>query len=112
MNPNNMTEQTVETTPFEQTPGHELMRPAKVVKGSDQLRLITALQDLGLDLHGNNNDTADIDLRKAPDFIDYVSKNFAKDPNGFDEFTCGQGGFQRAIELAFAYASHLVKDAA
>ena len=101
---------------FDEVEGHELLRPLSKVKGSDQTRLMARLQRLGLlDEAGDDADQggiADLDLDEVADLIDYISERFALDSAEFDEFTCGEGGFVRALTLVMAYVGEMGKGAA
>ena len=97
---------------FSETPGHELLRPFSKVKGSDQLRLLARLTGLGLIGDDDDDEDAgpkldDLDFDLVADLIDYVSAHFANDPDEFDKWTMGNGGFERAMNLAVAYAGEL-----
>lgn len=95
--------------------GHELLRAPGKVKGSDQIRLIGKLKNLGFleDEEGDGADTEvdilSLDLEGLADFIDWVSDKFALDPEKFDEFTSGEEGYLKAIQLTIAYAATLGK---
>lgn len=101
---------------FDEVEGHELLRPLSKVKGSDQTRLMARLQRLGLlDEAGEDagqGGIADLDLDEVADLIDYISERFALDSAEFDEFTCGEGGFVRALTLVMAYVGEMGKGAA
>ena len=101
---------------FDEVEGHELLRPLSKVKGSDQTRLMARLQRLGLlDEAGDEagqGGIADLDLDEVADLIDYISERFALDSAEFDEFTCGEGGFVRALTLVMAYVGEMGKGAA
>ena len=101
---------------FAEVEGHELLRPLSKVKGSDQTRLMARLQRLGLlDEAGDDagqGGIADLDLDEVADLIDYISERFALDSAEFDEFTCGEGGFVRALTLVMAYVGEMGKGAA
>ena len=101
---------------FDEVEGHELLRPLSEVKGSDQTRLMARLQRLGLlDEAGDDagqGGIADLDLDEVADLIDYISERFALDSAEFDEFTCGEGGFVRALTLVMAYVGEMGKGAA
>lgn len=101
---------------FDEVEGHELLRPLSKVKGSDQTRLMARLQRLGLlDEAGDDagqGGIADLDLDEVADLIDYISERFALDSDAFDEFTCGEGGFVRALTLVMAYVGEMGKGAA
>ena len=101
---------------FDEVEGHELLRPLSKVKGSDQTRLMARLQRLGLlDEAGDDagqGGIADLDLDEFADLIDYISERFALDSAEFDEFTCGEGGFVRALTLVMAYVGEMGKGAA
>ena len=101
---------------FDEVEGHELLRPLSKVKGSDQTRLMARLQRLGLlDEAGGEagqGGIADLDLDEVADLIDYISERFALDSAEFDEFTCGEGGFVRALTLVMAYVGEMGKGAA
>lgn len=101
---------------FDEVEGHELLRPLSKVKGSDQTRLMARLQRLGLlDEAGDDagqGGIADLDLDEVADLIDYISERFALDSAEFDEFTCGEGGFVRALSLVMAYVGEMGKGAA
>ena len=101
---------------FDEVEGHELLRPLSKVKGSDQTRLMARLQRLGLlDEAGDDagpGGIADLDLDEVADLIDYISERFALDSDEFDEFTCGEGGFVRALTLVMAYVGEMGKGAA
>ena len=100
---------------FDEVEGHELLRPLSKVKGSDQTRLMARLQRMGL-LDEAKDDgpggIADLDLDEVADLIDYISERFALDSAEFDEFTCGEGGFVRALTLVMAYVGEMGKGAA
>ena len=101
---------------IDEAEGHELLRPLSKVKGSDQTRLMARLQRLGLlDEAGEDagqGGIADLDLDEVADLIDYISERFALDSAEFDEFTCGEGGFVRALTLVMAYVGEMGKGAA
>lgn len=101
---------------FDEVEGHELLRPLSKVKGSDQTRLMARLQRMGLlDEAGDDagqGGIADLDLDEVADLIDYISERFALDSAEFDEFTCGEGGFVRALTLVMAYVGEMGKGAA
>ena len=101
---------------FDEVEGHELLRPLSKVKGSDQTRLMARLQRLGLlDEAGEDAGQGgidDLDLDEVADLIDYISERFALDSAEFDEFTCGEGGFVRALTLVMAYVGEMGKGAA
>ena len=101
---------------FDEVEGHELLRPLSKVKGSDQTRLMARLQRLGLldEAEGEpgQGGIADLDLDEVADLIDYISERFALDSAEFDEFTCGEGGFVRALTLVMAYVGEMGKGAA
>lgn len=105
---------------FDEVEGHELLRPLSKVKGSDQTRLMARLQRLGLldegegeaDDEAGKRGIADLDLDEVADLIDYISERFALDSAEFDEFTCGEGGFVRALTLVMAYVGEMGKGAA
>ena len=101
---------------FDEVEGHELLRPLSKVKGSDQTRLMARLQRIGL-LDEAKDDGGeigfdDLDLDEVADLIDYISERFALDSAEFDEFTCGEGGFVRALSLVMAYVGEMGKGAA
>lgn len=101
---------------FDEVEGHELLRPLSKVKGSDQTRLMARLQRMGL-LDEAKDDGGeigfdDLDLDEVADLIDYISERFALDSTEFDEFTCGEGGFVRALTLVMAYVGEMGKGAA
>ena len=100
---------------FDEVEGHELLRPLSKVKGSDQTRLMARLQRMGL-LDEAKDDGGEIgfdglDLDEVADLIDYISERFALDSAAFDEFTCGEGGFSRALRLVMAYVGEMGKGA-
>lgn len=103
---------------FDEVEGHELLRPLSKVKGSDQTRLMARLQRLGLLDEGDGEGEpsegliADLDLDEVADLIDYISERFALDSAEFDEFTCGEGGFVRALTLVMAYVGEMGKGVA
>ena len=101
---------------FDEVEGHELLRPLSKVKGSDQTRLMARLQRLGLldEAKGDGDEIGfdDLDLDEVADLIDYISERFALDSAEFDEFTCGEGGFVRALTLVMAYVGEMGKGAA
>lgn len=97
---------------FSEIEGHELLKPFTKVKGSDQLRLLAQLKNLGVmgDDDGSEGiDIDDLDLEAVADLIDYVAARFAVDVDAFEEFTTGGQGYQRAMNLAIAYAGELGK---
>lgn len=101
---------------FDEVEGHELLRPLSKVKGSDQTRLMARLQRMGLldEAKGDGDEIGfdDLDLNEVADLIDYISERFALDSAEFDEFTCGEGGFVRALTLVMAYVGEMGKGAA
>lgn len=105
---------------FDEVEGHELLRPLSKVKGSDQTRLIARLKRLGLldeaegEAAGESGrfNVVDLDFDEVADLIDYISERFALDSAEFDEFTCGEGGFERAMNLAMAYVGEMGKGVA
>lgn len=101
---------------FDEVEGHELLRPLSKVKGSDQTRLMARLQRMGLldEAKGDDDEIGfdDLDLDEVADLIDYISERFALDSAEFDEFTCGEGGFVRALSLVMAYVGEMGKGAA
>ena len=101
---------------FDEVEGHELLRPLSKVKGSDQTRLMARLQRMGLldEAKGDGDEIGidDLDLDEVADLIDYISERFALDSAEFDEFTCGEGGFVRALTLVMAYVGEMGKGAA
>ena len=101
---------------FDEVEGHELLRPLSKVKGSDQTRLMARLQRMGLldeaEGEAGQGGIADLDLDEVADLIDYISERFALDSAEFDEFTCGEGGFVRALTLVMAYVGEMGKGAA
>lgn len=101
---------------FDEVEGHELLRPLSKVKGSDQTRLMARLQRLGLldeaEGEAGQGGIADLDLDEVADLIDYISERFALDSDAFDDFTCGEGGFVRALSLVMAYVGEMGKGAA
>ena len=101
---------------FDEVEGHELLRPLSKVKGSDQTRLMARLQRMGLldeaKEDGGEIGFDDLDLDEVADLIDYISERFALDSAEFDEFTCGEGGFVRALTLVMAYVGEMGKGAA
>ena len=101
---------------FDEVEGHELLRPLSKVKGSDQTRLMARLQRMGLlDEAKSDGDEVgfdELDLDEVADLIDYISERFALDSAEFDEFTCGEGGFVRALTLVMAYVGEMGKGAA
>lgn len=101
---------------FDEVEGHELLRPLSKVKGSDQTRLMARLQRMGLldEAKGDGDEVGfdDLDLDEVADLIDYISERFALDSAEFDEFTCGDGGFVRALTLVMAYVGEMGKGAA
>lgn len=99
---------------FDEIDGHELLKPFSKVKGSDQLRLLAQLKNLGVldEDEGEAVDIDDLDLEKVADLIDYVGERFAVEAEAFDEFTTGAGGYERAMNLAIAYAGELGKGVA
>lgn len=98
---------------FSEIEGSELLIPFSRVKGSDQLRLLGRLRSLGLiteDEDGTDGDGVafdDLDMEVVADFIDYVAERFAVSRDDFEHFTMGRGGFERALNLAVAYAGEL-----
>ena len=101
---------------FDEVEGHELLRPLSKVKGSDQTRLMARLQRMGLldeaEGEAGQGGIADLDLDEVADLIDYISERFALDSDAFDDFTCGEGGFVRALTLVMAYVGEMGKGAA
>lgn len=103
--------ETTEKVNFEEVPGHELLRPAGSIKGSDQARLLASAAKLSDSLGGLQNIDLDnpaealekIDFDALADMIDYVGERFAVDVEKFEEFTCGEGGMNRAFVLVFSY---------
>ena len=98
--------------PFSEIEGHGLLIPFSKVKGSDQLRLLNRLKKLGVmgeETDADSIDIDDLDFDEVANLIDYVSEKFAVDSQKFDDFTLGQGGFERAMNLAVSYAGELGK---
>ena len=103
--------ETTEKVNFEEVPGHELLRPAGSIKGSDQARLLARAAKLSDSLGGLKNIDLDnpaealekIDFDALADMIDYIGERFAVDVEKFEEFTCGEGGMNRAFVLTFSY---------
>lgn len=89
---------------FNEVEGNHLLRPFEKVKGSDQLRLLASLRKLGVEDDGSVDD---LDMELLADFIDFVAEKFAVSQLEFDKFTAGKGGFERALNLAIAYAGEL-----
>lgn len=87
--------------------GFDLLVPFDKVKGSDQVRLLSRVRDLGLLDGSGNTGIADLDLDAVADLIDFVGERYAKDPAKFEEFTTGKGGFSRAMNLVVVYAGEL-----
>lgn len=94
---------------FDDLEGSELLVSISSVKGSDQMRLLGKLTELGLldDKASSDLEIEDLDFEKLADLVDYVSEKFAKSPQAFDDFTRGKGGFERALNLVTAYAGAL-----
>lgn len=93
--------------------GHELLRSPGKVKGSDQIRLVSKLKSLGYMDDGVTEGSVDflsMDLDALADFIDWVAAKFALDPDKFDEFTMGEDGYLKAMNLSVAYAAVLGKE--
>lgn len=96
---------------FEEVEGHELLVPFSKVKGSDQARLTQQLRHvIGDDLEDSDVSMSDMDFNDVADLIDYVSERFAVDSAKFDEFTCGKGGMERALNLTLAYVGEMGND--
>ncbi len=97
--------ETTEIPPFYEQEGHELFRPLKTIKGSDQMRLLGRLKKMGLISDGSKRKAKpDLDLEELADLVDYVGEKFTHDPKAFDEFTSGEDGYTRAISLAVGFA--------
>lgn len=100
---------------FDTIEGHDLLLPFSQVDGAMQARLLGRMQRLGLDLDGGpeGDDSGDkkesLDLDGVADLIDFIAERLAKDEAKFRAFTSGHGGFERAINLAIAYAGELGK---
>lgn len=100
---------------FSEVEGHELMKPFSKVRGSDQARLTARLQGIFKDKpideisSEDDVDVSDLDFDAFADFLDYVGDNFSVDAEKFEEFTCGQGGMERAQVLVMAYVGELGK---
>lgn len=105
---------------FANIEGSHLLRPIKTVKGSDQLRLLAKLREVGLmgddkpkkttkaaTAKAKEAEIMDMPLEGLADLIDYVGEKFAHKPEEFEAFTMGEGGFERAIELVVSYAGLL-----
>lgn len=95
---------------FDEIDGHELLVPFSKVKGSDQLRLLGRLKTLGVvdeNEDGSDVDFDSLDLEMLADLIDYVAEKFAVDKGEFEAFTSGARGFEKAMNLAIAYAGEL-----
>jgi hypothetical protein len=86
----------------EQTPGWDLLKPYKQIKGSDQLRLMNRLQIVA-DKNSKAGDEVQMDLEAVADFTDYVGEKFAIDPDVFDKWSMGPGGYNRVMTLALTY---------
>lgn len=99
--------ETTEIDPFYEQEGHELFRPLKTIKGSDQMRLLGRLKKMGLisdDAKRKTEAKPDLDLEELADLVDYVGEKFTFDPKAFDEFTSGEDGYTRAISLTVGFA--------
>ena len=97
--------ETAELPPFYEQEGHELFRPLKTIKGSDQMRLLGRLKKMGLiNSNSKRKTNPDLDLEELADLVDYVGEKFTHDPKAFDEFTSGEDGYTRAISLAVGFA--------
>lgn len=97
--------ETTEIPPFYEQEGHELFRPLKTIKGSDQMRLLGRLKKMGLiNSNSKRKTNPDLDLEELADLVDYVGEKFTHDPKAFDEFTSGEDGYTRAISLAVGFA--------
>lgn len=96
---------------FEDIEGSHLLIPFDQVKGSDQLRLMSKLKDLGLMDDDGEADgemaVVDMPLEELADLIDWVAEKFAVNQDAFDAFTAGHGGHERALNLAIAYCGAL-----
>ena len=80
--------ETTEIPPFYEQEGHELFRPLKTIKGSDQMRLLGRLKKMGLiNSNSKRKTNPDLDLEELADLVDYVGEKFTHDPKAFDEFT-------------------------
>lgn len=95
---------------FLKVEGHELLRPLKTVKGSDQMRLLGKLKSLGLVSEAGKKKTEaqiskSLDFEAVADLIDYVGEKFAHNQEEFEAFTMGGGGFERALNVVISYAS-------
>lgn len=102
-----------EVPPFYEQEGHELFRPLKTIKGSDQMRLLGRLKKMGLisdDSKRKSKQAAvkeaekNLDLEDLADLVDYVGEKFTFDAAKFDEFTSGENGYERAINLVIGFA--------
>lgn len=90
--------------------GFELLTPPRLVKGSDQLRLVAKLQKLGIfngEMQAKDVKFTELPMDDLADFIDYLEEKFAVEPEKFADFTRGGGGMERALLLAIAYANSL-----
>lgn len=95
---------------FADVEGSHLLVPFDKVKGSDQLRLMGRLTELGVDDAADEDgdfNIKDLNFEAVADFIDYVGEKFAVNADEFEQFTMGNDGAERALGLAMAYAGEL-----
>lgn len=93
-------------TRFEEVEGHELIKPFKDIKGSDQIRIIGRLKSIGL---GDDSDDKDIDFDAFADFVDWIAERYTVDQKKFEDWSAGQAGMMRTLKLAMALLGELGK---
>ena len=92
---------------FNEVEGSELIKPLSKIKGSDQLRIMGRLVELGITDEGA--DESEIDFEKFADLVDWISERFSVDSKKFDEWSGGTGGMTRTLTLAMALMGELGK---
>lgn len=92
---------------FSEVEGSEHIVPLGKIKGSDQLRIIGRLKNLGL---GEGDTSAnDLDMDAFADFIDWIADRYTVNKEKFEEWSGGPGGMIRTLQLSMALMSELGK---
>ena len=93
---------------FSEIEGHEHIKPFSRIKGSDQMRIIGRLKNLGI-TSGKDNEDSDLDLDGFADFVDWIAENYTVDQKKFEEWSAGDAGMIRTMKLAMGLLSELGK---
>lgn len=90
---------------FSEIEGAEHIVPLGKIKGSDQLRIIGRLKNMGL----GDGEESDIDMDGFADFIDWIAERYTVDQEKFEDWSGGPGGMTRTMKLAMGLMSELGK---